>query len=250
MALAIVAAIAVGFVAANIIVHGIEYVIAADIHPTIIDPTKVSNNAPYIRSTPDDPDITPKIAPHTEITPGSNAPGLNAPSSADAARPDTPSANAPSVNRPPATKILGEYSTEFSSGPKSRNLNIKLAAQAIDNTIVMPGETFSYNDTVGPTNKENGYQRAQIFVRGTKSYGYGGGVCQVSSTLYNAVDEAGLKVVERHNHSLPVSYVPKGKDAATSYGSIDFQFTNTLSYPVEINASVSDNSILVQIVSS
>jgi len=132
--------------------------------------------------------------------------------------------------------LIGSYETKFSLGVKARNSNIELAAKLIDNKIVYPGETFSYNETVGPTTKANGFKKARIFIKGRKSEGYGGGVCQVSSTLYNAVDEAGLDVVERHRHSLPVEYVPKDRDAATSYGGIDFKFENNLERPVRIDS--------------
>ncbi|MDR3240378.1 MAG: VanW family protein, partial [Clostridiales bacterium] len=86
---------------------------------------------------------------------------------------------------------------------------------------------------------------------GKKSTGYGGGVCQVSSTLYNAVEKADLKVKERHHHSLRVNYVPKGKDAATSTaGGVDFKFVNTKSYPIQINGEIADNTIHVQIIAA
>jgi vancomycin resistance protein YoaR len=144
--------------------------------------------------------------------------------------------------------VLGEYSTEFSDGAKARNTNITVAAKSIDGVVVNPGQVFSYNDTIGPTTKNNGYKKAQIFIRGKKAYGYGGGVCQVSSTLYNAVEDAGLKVIERHQHSRTVEYVPKGKDAATSYGVIDFKFQNTLSHPVTITSEVKDGTVCIKIV--
>ena len=212
-ALAVIMFVFAGFAIAAVLTRGADYVIAQDLHAMVIND-------------PMEPPARTRI-----LNPAYDA-----------------------LDRPPLfperRRILGEYSTEFSAGPKARNANIKKAAEAIDNVTIGPGETFSYNDTLGPTTKENGYQRARIFVRGTKSYGYGGGVCQVSSTLYNAVLEAGLFVTERHSHSLPVQYVPRGKDAATSYGSVDFKFINTLSAPVEINASVSEeNTLLIQIVS-
>jgi vancomycin resistance protein YoaR len=222
--IAVVMFICLGFGIASIITNGIDYVVAQDIHKIVIDDPSTSYESPdRLGNRNSAPDYQTKA----NVTPTANA---------------LPTAS-------PQNKVLGEYSTEFSSGAPARNTNIKKAAGSLDNTIVMPGETFSYNETLGPTTKENGYARAQIFIRGTKSYGYGGGVCQVSSTLYNAVLEAGLEVVERHSHSLPVSYVPKGKDAATSYGSVDFKFVNNLPYPVEINASVSNNSVMCQIVS-
>ncbi|MCL2352712.1 MAG: VanW family protein [Firmicutes bacterium] len=138
--------------------------------------------------------------------------------------------------------LIGSYETKFGLGAKARNANIALAAKAVDGAVVPPGETFSYNETLGPTTKANGFRRAQIFIKGKKEYGYGGGVCQVSSTLYNAVEEAGLEVIERHSHSLPVDYVPKGKDAATSYGGIDFKFVNSLERPVRIDSYIENGT--------
>ncbi|MCL2463053.1 MAG: VanW family protein [Defluviitaleaceae bacterium] len=140
--------------------------------------------------------------------------------------------------------LIGEYETEFSLEFKSRNTNIALAAKAIDNVVVEPGETFSYNEAVGPTTKANGYKKARTFFKGQKTYGYGGGVCQVSSTLYNAVEAAGLEVTERHEHSLPVEYVPDGKDAATSYGGVDLKFENNLDYPIRIDSYIDKSGIV------
>lgn len=140
---------------------------------------------------------------------------------------------------------LSEFSTEFDESDKGRSNNIKTASRSIDNIVIYPGETFSYNESVGPTIKRYGYEKATIYDKGTKKKGYGGGVCQVSSTLYNAAEKAGMEIIERHHHSLPVSYVPEGKDAATSYGGIDFKFVNNKSYPVKINSWVSANKLVI-----
>jgi len=147
-------------------------------------------------------------------------------------------------SEPRGGALIGEYETKFGLKATARNVNIALAAKLIDNKIVRPGEIFSYNETVGPTTKANGFKSAQVFFKGKKSYGYGGGVCQVSSTLFNAVEKAGLKVIERHSHSLPVDYVPKGKDAATSHGGIDFKFENNLDKPVRIDSYVDKAGIV------
>lgn len=143
---------------------------------------------------------------------------------------------------------LGSHLSEFDVKSEGRANNIKVASQSINGAVIEPGETFSYNETVGPTTKKNGYKLGKIFVRGKKSEGYGGGVCQVSSTLYNAAEKAGMEIVERHHHSLPVNYVEKGKDAATSYGVIDFKFANTKEYPVMIQSNVNENQLVVEIV--
>ena len=140
---------------------------------------------------------------------------------------------------------ISEFATEFNTKSFGRAENIKLSAKKINGKEILPGETFSYNKTVGPTNKKNGYKKAQIFIKGKKSKGYGGGSCQVSSTLYNAVLKANLKVTERHPHSLEVKYVEQDKDAATSYGGKDFKFVNDRDYKIKINSYVYENKIVV-----
>lgn len=142
---------------------------------------------------------------------------------------------------------LASFTTKFSKYSKQRNNNIALAARSIDQTIVQPGETFSYNETLGPTTKQNGYQKARIFVAGKEEKGYGGGVCQVSSTLYNAALIAGLEITERHPHSRAVHYVEEGKDAATSYGSIDLKFINNKLHPIIIRSHVTEDEVIVSL---
>ena len=107
----------------------------------------------------------------------------------------------------------------------------------------MPGDTFSYNETIGDTTIENGYKVASVYENGKTSTGVGGGICQVSSTLYSAVLYADLKVVERRNHSLTVGYVPKGQDATVSYGSIDFKFANNTDYPIKISSAANGGTV-------
>ena len=120
---------------------------------------------------------------------------------------------------------LGTYTTYTTNVP-NRNTNIQLASEALNGTVVKPGGVFSFNKTLGFTSVEKGYKEAGILVNGNPETGLGGGICQVSSTLYNAVLEAGMKVVERHPHSAPVAYVPKDRDATVSYGGPDFRFQN------------------------
>jgi len=142
---------------------------------------------------------------------------------------------------------ISEFHTDFKNGKQSRVNNITLATKAIDNKIVESGETFSFNETVGPTGKDNGYMKSKIFIDGKESEGYGGGVCQVSSTLYNACLDAKLTIIERHPHSLPVYYVPEDKDAATSHGGIDFKFKNDFNYSIRINTYILEEKIYVAI---
>lgn len=145
--------------------------------------------------------------------------------------------------------LLGEFTTKFDPVVPGRGENIKIAAEKINNTVILPQEVFSYNDTTGPTSKNEGYKLAKIFVKGKEKKGYGGGVCQVSSTLYNAVLMAELEVVERHPHTKEVHYVEPDKDAAVSYGAIDLKFTNTYNVPIRITTSVGDDFITTQIYS-
>jgi vancomycin resistance protein YoaR len=141
----------------------------------------------------------------------------------------------------------GSFSTKYNKRIKNRSHNLGLAASALDGAEVGVGGVFSFNDTVGVATWGKGYRPAQIFVRGREEKGIGGGVCQLSSTLYNAVLGAGLEVVERHPHSKRVFYVEEGKDAAIYYGVIDFRFRNTAGRPIKIEAKVEDGVCLVEI---
>lgn len=143
---------------------------------------------------------------------------------------------------------LASYATTYSVSAVARASNVALAASKINGTIIKPGETFSYNDTIGDTTLENGYKVAPVYENGKTSQGVGGGICQVSSTLYSAVLYADLKVVQRRNHSLTVAYVPKGQDATVSYGAIDFKFANNTDYPIKIKASTSGGKLTVSII--
>ena len=147
-----------------------------------------------------------------------------------------------------SASTLGEFSTKFNEHNTPRVTNLKLASTAINETILKPGDVFSYNETVGPTTAARGYQKSKIIVKGKEKEGFGGGVCQISSTLFNAAKNAGLEIIERHPHSKEVVYIEKGKDAATSYGGIDLKFKNTLPHPVRIYSSIEGNTARVQIV--
>ncbi|MHC0035576.1 VanW family protein [Pseudoneobacillus sp. C159] len=147
-------------------------------------------------------------------------------------------------------KQIGQYLTYFNSGNRERSLNIDLAAKAINNHVVFPGQTFSFNQVVGKRTKGKGYLPAPIIVKGELSEGVGGGICQVSSTLFNAVDRSGLKVVERYSHSRDVPYVPKGRDATVSWYGPDFRFTNKYNQPILIKAKVYHGKLIVSIYSS
>ena len=125
-----------------------------------------------------------------------------------------------------------------------RTTNLKLACAAIDGTVVMPGEIFSFNETVGQRTPEKGYREATIYASGgTSKPETGGGVCQVASSIYYAVLQADLETVERHTHMFLVTYVPHGMDAAIYWGSLDYKFRNISPYPIKIEASVSDGMV-------
>lgn len=145
---------------------------------------------------------------------------------------------------------IGSYTTYFRTDTQNninRGHNIELAAKSIDGTILLPGEEFSFNKIVGPRTPQNGYRIAHVFVEGQIRDGTGGGVCQVSTTLYNAVLRSNLEILERHNHMFTVGYVPLGLDAAVSYGYADLVFKNTTGYPLIIYANVSNNTLSIRI---
>ena len=144
-------------------------------------------------------------------------------------------------------ELVAVYTTEFNSEDANRTANVKLSAQKINGKLLYPGQIFSYNDTVGPREKSQGFKEAMEIINGEFVPGIGGGVCQVSSTLYNAVILSGLAVVERTNHSKPLSYVPLGRDATVVYNAIDFKFVNNSPAPVMIMAETIGNELNVGI---
>lgn len=121
--------------------------------------------------------------------------------------------------------LLAQFTTEFVKNV-NRTENIRTACETLKNTLLAPGEIFSFNKTVGPRERETGYLKAMVISGGEFVPGLGGGICQVSSTLYNTILLAGLEIIERHPHSLKINYVPLGRDATVSYGFLDFKFKN------------------------
>ena len=130
---------------------------------------------------------------------------------------------------------LGGYSTHFAPG--DRGSNIALAASHINGVMLAPGQIFSYNKVVGPRIESAGFRDAPVIVKGELVPGVGGGICQVSSTLYNAVLLSDLKIVSRSHHAFPVHYLPAGRDATVVDGAIDFQFQNNTPAPIYVAAS-------------
>lgn len=142
--------------------------------------------------------------------------------------------------------ILGQYSTSFND-KSSRGNNIYTSGKSTSDIVIMPNETFSYNTATGPRTWSNGYKSAKVIVGGKYVNGEGGGVCQVSTTIYNAALISNMEIVEVHNHTYPSRYAPKGKDAAVSYGYIDFKFKNPYSHPVYIKNIIKNGAITTKI---
>lgn len=149
------------------------------------------------------------------------------------------------ITKPKVTKkdlvkikgVMGSFSSSYATSAPGRCKNIEIATSAINGTIVMPGETFSFNDVVGPRTIERGYQEAGTYVGNKIEPGIGGGICQVSTTIYRAVMKANLRSVERTNHSMVVGYAEPGLDATVSYGYLDYKFKNTYDFPIYIQGS-------------
>ena len=141
---------------------------------------------------------------------------------------------------------VSTYTTTYGSG-NSRGSNVENAANKIDDLLLMPGEEFSYENAVGPVIASNGYKYAPVISNGKLVDGIGGGVCQVSSTLYNTQLNAGILPTERRNHSKAVGYVPRGLDATLASGSIDYKFKNTYEYPLVINTKATNGKLTIEI---
>ena len=142
---------------------------------------------------------------------------------------------------------LSTFSTNYLTSNVNRTTNLRLAAEKINGTILMPNEEFSYNQTVGERTIQAGYKEAAIYSNGSVVNGLGGGICQISSTLYDAVVMANLNVTTRRNHQFVTSYVDAGKDATVVWGSQDFKFVNTRKYPIRIEATVSGGVATISI---
>ena len=143
--------------------------------------------------------------------------------------------------------LIGSFVTKYAEGQNGRNTNIKTASFNINNRMIYPGEEFSTNEAFGPNTYENGYAMAGVIVAGEIVDGIGGGVCQVSSTLYNALLYAELDITERRNHSLKVGYIDYGLDATLAEGYIDLKFVNNTDYPVLIESYAQNGEVRVNI---
>ncbi len=142
---------------------------------------------------------------------------------------------------------LGSFSTSYAAGG-NRGQNISNAASKLNGTIIVPGEVFSFNSTVGRRTVENGFKSAPEYLNGETVSGIGGGTCQVSTTLYSAVLYSDLKIVSRRNHSMSVGYAPLGQDATVADGGIDFKFENNTTTPIKIEAVTGGGKITISII--
>ncbi|MNM80857.1 Vancomycin B-type resistance protein VanW [compost metagenome] len=140
-----------------------------------------------------------------------------------------------------------QFSTSLRTSGVGRVHNVDSAARSIDGTVLAPGEIFDYGEAIEYAEKTFGFQEAPVIFGGRLVPGVGGGICQVSSTLYNAAVRAGLSIVERRNHSLPVSYLPKGQDATFAKGYINFRFKNTSGHHLLIRATVENRQLTVKL---
>lgn len=143
--------------------------------------------------------------------------------------------------------LLGSFSTDFSSSSAGRATNVKNGCSKIDGSLLFPGDTFSVYDTISPFTEENGYATATAYASGKVVESIGGGICQVSTTLYNAIIRAEVEVTMRYNHSMLVSYVDPSDDAAIASGLKDFQFVNNLDYPIYIEGYCSNGIITMNV---
>lgn len=161
-----------------------------------------------------------------------------------------PQPTEPPAKSEPVETVLAEFSTTIKSRASNRLNNIQITCSKLNETTVESGKSFSFCQTVGKATEEKGYKKADVIVDKQVTQALGGGNCQVSSTLYNAILKVSdFKVTERHPHGKKVNYVPEGKDAAVSYGSKDLKFVNNTSNTIKIYASTDNKKVSIKIVS-
>lgn len=198
------------------------------------EPTPPAQQIGRINSAPEDT-YSPLEAPLLETKPNPEPPSMPSP-------PPTVS-----EKNPQAPKPVGSYHTTLLNRDKERMDNIRLSIKKINGYKLKPGEIFSFNKIVGKRDAANGFKVAAVIINGDYGEDMGGGVCQVSSTIFNAADKAGMQIIERHSHSKAVRYVPAGRDAAVSYDYLDLKFKNNKSYPVEVKATIDGTTLRVSI---
>lgn len=143
--------------------------------------------------------------------------------------------------------VMAEFSTKFPAHQTARNTNLRLASSKLNGHILMPGEQLSFNGTVGRRTVKDGYRVAPVLVNGRHDTGLGGGICQVSTTLYNASLLADIKIAKRSNHSLPSAYVPLGRDATVDYGTLDFVIENNQPHPIAVTSTYETGKLTFRI---
>jgi len=143
--------------------------------------------------------------------------------------------------------MIGECVTSI-DGSEFRLNNIVLACAAVDGLVLEPGEEFSFNRTVGKRTHERGYRPAPAFAAGRTVLAIGGGICQVSSSIYSSLKDTDIQITERHPHGMQIAYLPRGRDATVSWGTLDFRFINNTEYPLRIDAQVEGRTLTVQVV--
>ncbi len=144
--------------------------------------------------------------------------------------------------------VLSEKTTDFNAGLVGRTKNVRLATEFVNGAIINPGEVFSYNDRVGKRTYERGFMDATIYVGAETEESVGGGVCQVSSTIYYCTLRADLEIVERKPHSRRVTYVPLGEDATVAWGFTDFKFKNNTDFPIKIESTHKKNTLTIKLI--
>lgn len=143
---------------------------------------------------------------------------------------------------------ISSFSTKIIDDDEDRDTNIRITCNEINGTIIKNGEEFSFNKVAGNPTPDRGYKKAGVFIDGELKKGYGGGNCQVSTTIYNAVDKIdGIKVTERHEHGKEVGYIKMGKDSTVAYDGLDLKFENNTGYDIKLYAELSDKKIKVKV---
>lgn len=150
----------------------------------------------------------------------------------------------------PSDAVIGSFATPLAGRTMSQRHNSRLALDKINNAVIQPGQTFSFNKRVGTFSQDAGYRKAPVSYNGTLIDDWGGGVCQTSTTLYNAALLAGLTIEERHRHQFQPSYVPPGRDAAVAFSHIDLKIKNPYTFPVRVEAALEANMLRIKLVGS
>ncbi len=151
------------------------------------------------------------------------------------------------VKEEPIGELLGKAEVSFAGGTEERNKNIELGVSKLNGTTILPGEEFSFIKSLGPATEEAGYSVAKVFLNGEVTTGVGGGLCQVSTTLFQSLLKAGLPITERHNHSYTVSYYDVGLDATYSDPGVDLKFVNDTGNPITIKGGIQDEKVVFEI---